>query len=204
MENNVEVRADTGLRTACWPTAAVAASGPGADPFNAAIAGYSQANLFKDQECDFFQDLFDGMVQQFGREPSTQASPGDRTPIRDGSTGTHAAFGKTDKAAGKTDSEPDTAGSVDDVNHAAGVTAVPKTSRTEKSQEKTEVTLESSEVNGLNIDSLGARIKKSGKYTGYQKTEYGYVQTDPAHPGPDYLLLIDDPQKMTDQQKHFM
>jgi hypothetical protein len=185
MENKVEVRADTGLQTTFWPTAAAAGSGPGADSFCAALAGYSQANPFKDLEGDFPQNLFEGMVQQFGEELSIQASPGNRTRTTDGSTDIHAASGKTGKSAGKTLSKQYTAGSIDDVG-------------------RTAVTLASSEVNGLNIDSLGARINKPGKYTGYEKTEYGYVQSHPAQPGPDYLLLIDDPKKMTDQQKHFM
>jgi hypothetical protein len=54
------------------------------------------------------------------------------------------------------------------------------------------------------LDTLGAVIGKPGKYPGYEKIEYGYVQTDPTQAGPDYLLLIEDPKKMTDPQKHYM
>ncbi len=73
-----------------------------------------------------------------------------------------------------------------------------------KPEEKNEKKLESSEVNGVNLDTLGAVINKQGEYHGYEKTDFGYVQTDPTQPGPDYLLLIEDPKKMTDKQKHYM
>lgn len=74
----------------------------------------------------------------------------------------------------------------------------------EKSQQDAKTPLESSEVNGVNLDTLGATINKPGEYPGYERTDYGYVQSDPTQPGPDYLLLIEDPKKMTDQQKHYM
>jgi hypothetical protein len=84
---------------------------------------------------------------------------------------------------------------------ASGTKATPQT---EKSRGDTKIFLESSEVNGVNLDSLGAAIDKPGEYPGYAKTDYGYVQSDPIQPGPDYLLLIEDPKKMTEQQKHYM
>lgn len=59
------------------------------------------------------------------------------------------------------------------------------------------------EVNGLNLDTLGAVTDKPIDHLGYEKTDYGYIQIDPTEPGPDYYLLIKDPEKMTDKQKHY-
>lgn len=60
-----------------------------------------------------------------------------------------------------------------------------------------------SEKNGVNLDTLGAVVDKPGDYPGYKKTAYGYIQTDPTQAGPDFLLLVEDPNKMTYEQKHY-
>jgi hypothetical protein len=133
MENNIEVRTDAGLRATCWLTATAAAQGPETDPFDTVLAGQSGPNPFKDQKSDFFQDLFDGMVQQFGEKQSTQASPGDRTLTEGEANNPHAplaiASGKAEGSGnvtetvnteGKTVRELDAAASVDDVDRAAG------------------------------------------------------------------------------------
>jgi hypothetical protein len=68
MENNVEARADNVPPGIGCLTAQAAPSCPNGDPFNAAFACRSSANLFKDQLGDDSEDLFNNLVRQFGDE----------------------------------------------------------------------------------------------------------------------------------------